>query len=988
MNRKFLLLPLIFTSVFQVDAQLFLNSDPNEAVIGHTTYDNQSNASVGNRIFKNSNGNIAATWNQSFSYDLASLDRGTGYNFFDLTSWQPIPTTRVESNRVGWPNITILPNGKEYMLVHGNSDGELQLTSRSVAGTGAWTENITQLPGPTSYSNYWPRLVSGTGGANGNTLHAISITYPIAGGDYNGQQGALCYSRSINGGQTWNIINQVPNELNSNYYPGFDGDAYCLAQPNGNTVAYVLGGMTKDLVLMKSTDNGNTWTKTIIIQFPYPFFNESVNAINAADAVFSNDGSISAVIDNSGMVHVFYGSASVFNEDITDGSISFYYGSTLNYWNESMGAGATPVTISSIKDENQNGQIDIVDVAPYGIGLISHPSSAIGSDGTIYVTYSSIHDYLNNGTYNYRHIYAVKSTDNGSTWTSAMDITPYNLNAENLFGSLAPQVDNNLHLVYQRDTIPGLATNNQHPFGINEIVYKAIPLSLDVIVPIANFQASDDTICVGGSVAFSNQSQYSDSYNWLFPGGTPGTSTLASPSVSYNFAGTYTAKLIAIRGQITDTLTFEIVVNDPPQAEITYSGILSICEGQSIQLNASLGDLFQWKLNGTNIQGETNQTITVSQNGNYSVLITSECGTSLSSSVYVDIIPAPAVPVITGNFSPTPNSNEIYSVPSQSGYTYTWTVNGGSINLGQGTNSISVLWGNTGQGTISMEWDNSNGCSSSTTNDVSIQLPTAQWVVLTNDVVGDGANPELLDGTQLEYMYKPWSDSLFFRVTLNSISALQSQAVGVNVMVNVPNGGNTFNFWGTDNTAAYHKLLTTWVTGNPPSSYSGTIGISDAAGVAAQNYSSLSQNNVSILVIGNTITLGLKRTDFISNAEMVGPIKIAAAVGSNVSWNDDIYDPNAELPLAIQSMETQMSDLNLYPNPNLGKFTLETTLYQNSAVEIKIHNSLGQLVFQQKEKGIAGLFKRSFDVNLINGIYFMSIQTSSGSVTKKMEIFK
>ena len=73
-----------------------------------------------------------------------------------------------------------------------------------------------------------------------------------------------------------------------------------------------------------------------------------------------------------------------------------------------------------------------------------------------------------------------------------------------------------------------------------------------------------------------------------------------------------------------------------------------------------------------------------------------------------------------------------------------------------------------------MEWDNSNGWSSSTTNDVSIQLPTAQWVVLTNDVVGDGANPELLDGTQLEYMYKPWSDSLFFRVTLNSISALQS----------------------------------------------------------------------------------------------------------------------------------------------------------------------------------------------------------------------
>ncbi|MCX6252053.1 MAG: T9SS type A sorting domain-containing protein [Bacteroidetes bacterium] len=86
------------------------------------------------------------------------------------------------------------------------------------------------------------------------------------------------------------------------------------------------------------------------------------------------------------------------------------------------------------------------------------------------------------------------------------------------------------------------------------------------------------------------------------------------------------------------------------------------------------------------------------------------------------LAPAPTVYNITVNGSPTPLITGANNVCVNSGnYTYTtqtlmtayvWTVSsGGTINFGQGTNAISVLWTASGAQTVSVNFNNASGCS-------------------------------------------------------------------------------------------------------------------------------------------------------------------------------------------------------------------------------------------------------------------------------------
>jgi len=463
-----------FTSATPMDV------DPNETIIGQTTYDLQSNASVQNRIYLNDNGSISAAWTYSQTNDLGAADRGTGYNYTG-GSWGAQPTARIESKRTGWPSITSLANGNEYTISHNTADEQLQLTFRSTIGTGAWTEDITKLPSPIPTGNWWPRMVRG--GSDNNSLHAISITYPVANGGtiYNGQDGALCYSRSQDGGATWDIVQQVPSELDSTDYLGFSGDNYAWAESHGDTIAFVIGDNFEDVILMKSLDNGDTWTKTTIFDFPYDKFDEATTEV--LDTPATSDGSYAAMIDDNGEVHVFWGAMRVLNDVLNDDQTSYFpYTDGLCYWHESMGAGAPADTIAYNIDINGNGTLDYIDLGLYYVSITGFPSVSLADDGAIYVSYSGLNDSLNNGNQNYRHVYAIKSTDGGDTWSYPNDVTPYEDFAENVFASLAPRNDGDcIPMVYQRDFEPGLAVRgDEDAFDVNEIVYLCIPSTLDV----------------------------------------------------------------------------------------------------------------------------------------------------------------------------------------------------------------------------------------------------------------------------------------------------------------------------------------------------------------------------------------------------------------------------------------------------------------------------------------------------------------------------
>lgn len=217
-----------------------------------------------------------------------------------------------------------------------------------------------------------------------------------------------------------------------------------------------------------------------------------------------------------------------------------------------------------------------------------------------------------------------------------------------------------------------------------------------------------------------------------------------------------------------------------------------------------------------------------------------------------------------------------------------------------------------------------------------------QYQLLAADPSNDGANPQLADGTHFAYHYDAQSDSLYFRVELNSLTPSMASGFGCNVMVNLFSTEPTFNFWGQDNQLPYHYLLTAWITGSPPSNYTGTIGIADANGVNAQNYTNLYQNNIQISIEPNLtrVTFAVKREDimparFQSPSTGILSASVAAAVGSNQSWNDDLFDPDSRIQIDMNSIglkESSSSNFELYPNPCSGLLYLD--LDKDQSIEI------------------------------------------------------
>ncbi|MDC1161959.1 M43 family zinc metalloprotease [Tenacibaculum sp.] len=88
---------------------------------------------------------------------------------------------------------------------------------------------------------------------------------------------------------------------------------------------------------------------------------------------------------------------------------------------------------------------------------------------------------------------------------------------------------------------------------------------VQVDAPVAQFTASSTSITVGSSVNFTDQSMNTPTaWSWTFTGGTPTTSTLRKPSVTYSTAGTYEVALTATNagGSDSETKTGYITVTN------------------------------------------------------------------------------------------------------------------------------------------------------------------------------------------------------------------------------------------------------------------------------------------------------------------------------------------------------------------------------------------------------------------------------------------
>lgn len=462
--------------------------------IGCTTYDLVSNAAMPNRIL-NVGGNVGAVWTTSSSGDLAAADRGSGYNYFTGGSWGTPSSTcaRIETVRTGWPNYAVTASGTEYITSH-ISGQPLHKESRNTAGSGSWTPGSLPNIGPPEV--LWGRTTSG--GANGNSLHSIAITLPVAnqGSVYNGLNGCPLYYRSEDGGATYNINGiQLPG-VDSLTYNGWSADAYAL-DANGSTIAITHGQITEDWAMWKSTDNGTTWTKTIVQDFPFTKYAASTSSTDIdgdgiGDTILTVDHKVAVLVDNNGMVHCWAGAIFVLDENAADSLGLFLSTDALLYWNESMGSNP-PVVIASAPDYDGDGSAGpfAADGVPrYGNGgFTSQPDAAIDPNGEIVVSFVCPIENTATGTtgydFSFRNAFLIASSDNGASWGN-----PYRIDSSDFDEKVFPMLSRNIvngcvDVMWMQDALPGIAVQppvtgdqNSHPFGNNDIMHDCISLSL------------------------------------------------------------------------------------------------------------------------------------------------------------------------------------------------------------------------------------------------------------------------------------------------------------------------------------------------------------------------------------------------------------------------------------------------------------------------------------------------------------------------------
>jgi hypothetical protein len=183
----------------------------------------------------------------------------------------------------------------------------------------------------------------------------------------------------------------------------------------------------------------------------------------------------------------------------------------------------------------------------------------------------------------------------------------------------------------------------------------------------AAFASTDTMICQKFCIDYTDQSLNSPvQWQWSFPGGIPSSSSDQNPTnICYDNAGQFDVTLITagING-LYDTLTltnFITVYDNPFAPVITQTGNI---------LTSTPAISYQWQFNGVDIPGATNQSVTITQSGLYTVIISNDHGCVAQSSIDASVVGIDETTATVLTLSSTTSSGDfVISVLNGSGET-------------------------------------------------------------------------------------------------------------------------------------------------------------------------------------------------------------------------------------------------------------------------------------------------------------------------------
>ncbi|MGB5874118.1 MAG: T9SS type A sorting domain-containing protein [Bacteroidota bacterium] len=419
--------------------------------IAFTMYDYGSNGSVKHNIINFGDGTLAV--GRMMADDAATNTRGTWYVYYNGASWST--PTKVEAARQGWSSIAAFGDGVGNIEVTAAHSG-VAVGIDAAKGAGSFTEVSTGGPETT-----WPQITAS--GGSTTTMH-------IVGGD-----GALyrtMHTRSTDGGLSWDVIDQSIVNTAIGWWAGGGGaDSWDVAAQTVGLVTKVVAIDAlegSDLALVMSTDDGATWAEQII----YDVKADS-GELPLGEEDIAPDGSCAVVLDGDGNAHVVWGNYLFVGDSQSAPTDAFLStDAAIMYWSAATGVKeiAFPLADTSIAPP-LNGRDG---------NFASMPDIGVNSTGQLFVIYENYVPDKDDSGYSYEHIYALASPDGGATWSAPKDITP-GTGSDRAFASLADNVDDYLHIVYNDDDIGGSWLQGDHVQQANAVKYLMYPAA-DLLV--------------------------------------------------------------------------------------------------------------------------------------------------------------------------------------------------------------------------------------------------------------------------------------------------------------------------------------------------------------------------------------------------------------------------------------------------------------------------------------------------------------------------
>jgi hypothetical protein len=192
--------------------------------------------------------------------------------------------------------------------------------------------------------------------------------------------------------------------------------------------------------------------------------------------------------------------------------------------------------------------------------------------------------------------------------------------------------------------------------------------------PIAQISAIGSTsFCAGGSVILRADTSAGLTYQWQLNGQNLVGQTLST--LSANQQGNYVA-VVTRNGCSSVSNTIATTIINLPSANITPSGLTTICQGNPLilQANSGAGLTYQWRLAGNPIPGANLVDYIPIQSGAYTVVVTNSGGcAAVSSAITVTINPLPLATITPqGATTVCAGTNVVLQANAGSGLSYQW----------------------------------------------------------------------------------------------------------------------------------------------------------------------------------------------------------------------------------------------------------------------------------------------------------------------------